>query len=86
MPTFQFERTAGPKGKFKLDWIFVKSYLKDPRNQEGSRIMAPHFARTMFEADYALPESLSDHAPISVDLQFNEPSRSASGGSVAKTG
>ena len=48
--------------------------------------MAPHFARTMFEADYALPERLSDHAPISVDLQFNEPSRSASGGSVAKTG
>jgi hypothetical protein len=27
--TFSLPRTLGDKGKFKLDWIFVKAYLKD---------------------------------------------------------
>jgi endonuclease/exonuclease/phosphatase family metal-dependent hydrolase len=77
VPTFQFERTIGPKGKFKLDWIFVKSYLQDPRDEHGSYLLAPHFPRTMFDVNYAFPERISDHTPISVDLPLTEPRRAA---------
>jgi endonuclease/exonuclease/phosphatase family metal-dependent hydrolase len=73
VPTFQFERTIGPKGKFKLDWFFVKSYLQDPRDEHGPYLLAPHFPRTMFDLNYAFPERISDHTPISVDLPFVEP-------------
>src|SRR5947209_12667141 len=31
--TFRFECTAGPKGKFRLDWIFVKASISDPRDK-----------------------------------------------------
>ena len=75
VPTFQFERTIGPKGKFKLDWIFVKSYLQEPRDENGSYLLAPHFPRTMFDVNYAFPERISDHTPISVDLPFAELNR-----------
>jgi hypothetical protein len=71
--TFQFERTIGAKGKFKLDWIFVKSYINDPREEKQPYIFAPLFARRMFDVDYALKERMSDHTPISVDLPFTEP-------------
>ena len=74
--TFQFERTVGPKGKFRLDWIFVKAYAEDPRDENGPYRFAPHFARTLSAVDYAFAERLSDHSPISVDLPFNEPKRS----------
>ena len=64
--TFQLNRTIGAHGKYKLDWILVK------QSSESYRF-APHFARTMYDINYALPEALSDHTPISVDLPFGEP-------------
>jgi hypothetical protein len=73
VPTFQFERTIGAKGKFKLDWIFVKSYLHEPRDEHGPYLFAPHVPRTMFDVNYAFPERISDHTPISVDLPLAEP-------------
>jgi len=73
--TYEFERALGVFGKMKLDWILVKSYLKDPRDDDGSYRFAPHFARTMESVNYALPTRLSDHNPICVDLPFGEPGR-----------
>jgi endonuclease/exonuclease/phosphatase family metal-dependent hydrolase len=71
--TFSLPRTLGDKGKFKLDWIFVKAYLKeDPKAAESYRF-APGFARTMDDANEALDEPLSDHAAISVDLPITQP-------------
>jgi hypothetical protein len=72
-PTFRVQRTIGPFGTYKLDWIFVKAYLKSPRDSSGPYRFAPHFARTMEDLNYALAEPLSDHSPISVDLPFREP-------------
>jgi endonuclease/exonuclease/phosphatase family metal-dependent hydrolase len=72
VPTFQFERTIGAKGKFKLDWIFVKSYLHEPRDEHGPYVFAPHVPQTMFDVNYAFPERISDHTPISVDLPLAE--------------
>ena len=71
--TFQFERTLGAKGKFKLDWIFVKPYIESPRSEAEPYRFAPHFGRTLAAVNYAFPDRLSDHNPISADLPFREP-------------
>ena len=68
MTTFGLPRTLGVVGKFRLDWIFVKAYLKDDPKLADSYRFAPHFARTMNEANQAFNDPLSDHAAISVDL------------------
>ena len=73
MTTFALPRTAGVVGKYRLDWIFVKAYLKDDPGSEDSYRFAPRFARTMNEANQAFDDPLSDHAAISVDLPINQP-------------
>jgi hypothetical protein len=74
MTTFALPRTMGVMGKFRLDWIFVKAYLKDDHGSADSYRFAPHFARTMNEANDAFDDPLSDHAAISVDLPIMQPS------------
>jgi endonuclease/exonuclease/phosphatase family metal-dependent hydrolase len=59
--------------RFKLDWIFVKSNTGDPRDTDGSYAFAPHFPRTLLDLNNCLPEPISDHSPITVDLPFGEP-------------
>jgi endonuclease/exonuclease/phosphatase family metal-dependent hydrolase len=59
--------------KFKLDWIFVKSELGNPRDQKGSYVFAPHFAHTLSNLNSSTLEPLSDHSPMTVDLPFHEP-------------
>ena len=68
MTTFALPRTLGIVGKYRLDWIFVKAYLKDDPASADSYRFAPHFARTMNEANEVFNDFLSDHAAISVDL------------------
>ena len=70
--TFEVERTFGPIGKAKLDWIFVKPYIENPDDESEPYVFAPHFARTLAEVNDALEKPLSDHRPISVDLPFTE--------------
>src|SRR3984957_9516702 len=71
--TFSLPRTLGAKGKFRLDWIFVKAYLKDdPKSAESYRF-APTFAQTMDDANQALDEPLSDHSAITVVLPLVRP-------------
>lgn len=76
-PTFVTELTWGKVSvaKYKLDWIFVKSNLVSPRDLKGPYVFAPHFARTMPDLNNALPEPLSDHSPLTVDLPFHEPAQ-----------
>jgi endonuclease/exonuclease/phosphatase family metal-dependent hydrolase len=70
--TFALPRTLAAVGKFRLDWIFVKGFLKDDPKEADSYRFAPAFARTMNEANQALNEPLSDHAAISVDLPITQ--------------
>jgi endonuclease/exonuclease/phosphatase family metal-dependent hydrolase len=74
-PTFITELIWGKMGiaRFKLDWIFVKANSKDPRDTNGSYLFEPHFARTLTDLNNCLPEPISDHSPITVDLPFREP-------------
>lgn len=75
VPTFVAELIWGKVrvAKFKLDWIFVKSDLDNPRDLRGSYRFAPHFSRTMSDLNNCLPQPISDHSPMTVDLPFNEP-------------
>lgn len=75
-PTYVTELIWGNVGvaRFKLDWIFVKSNTKEPRDTSGSYLFAPHFPRTLSDLNNCLPEPISDHSPITVDLPFREPS------------
>jgi len=71
--TYEVERTISMAGKFKLDWIFVKSFLSDPKDKKGTYRFAPHFGRTLSALNECVGERISDHDPISVDLPFGEP-------------
>jgi endonuclease/exonuclease/phosphatase family metal-dependent hydrolase len=69
--SFEPERNIGPKGWFKLDWIFVKAYSTDPRDESQTYRFAPHRGRTLTLLNYAPAERISDHSPITVDLPFS---------------
>ena len=72
--TFRLPRPVKFIGKFKLDWIFVKPvHLFDPSDYTGSYLFAPHFGRTLDAINAAVPDRISDHSPIIVDLPLAEP-------------
>jgi len=60
-------------GKYRLDWVFVKSFLRDSKNKKGPYRFAPHFGRTLEEMNMVLKTRISDHQPNIVDLPFEEP-------------
>ena len=72
--TYEVERTVAFVGKFKLDWIFVRPpALTEPYENEGPHRFSPHFGRTLKDLNNALPDRISDHSPIMVDLPLAEP-------------
>jgi endonuclease/exonuclease/phosphatase family metal-dependent hydrolase len=73
--TFSVKRPiAEVLGKYRLDWVFVKSnYLKDPKDYGSSYRFAPHFAETLEEMNTGLFVPISDHHPNVVDIPFEEP-------------
>ena len=76
--TFALAKTYGGLfGEYKLDWFFVKGLATDARKPGGKYQFAPHFARTLMELNTAPQDSLSDHAPITVDLPLTEPAARA---------
>jgi endonuclease/exonuclease/phosphatase family metal-dependent hydrolase len=74
-PTFMAELMWGKVrvARYKLDWIFVKPELENPRDKKGSYVFAPHFARTLTDLNNFTPEPISDHSPMTVDLPFHDP-------------
>lgn len=73
--TYQVKRTIYIIGKYKLDWIFVKpAALKKPYDTaKGSYRFAPHFGQTLGNLNRVLPDRISDHHPLIVDLPLEEP-------------
>ena len=73
-PTFALKRDfGGLVGRYKLDWFFVKPYVPRPRGDGMSYEFAPHFPITMRDLNNAVPDGVSDHAPITVDLPLSDP-------------
>lgn len=76
VPTFAMKRNyGGLVGRYKLDWIVVKPYISEPRGEGLSYRFAPHLPFTMRELNNAVPDGVSDHAPITVDLPLMDPGR-----------
>lgn len=75
IPTFNVELIWGKArlAKYKLDWFFVKDDIESPRDLNGSYLFAPHFARTLGDLNNCLPEPISDHSAMTLDLPFQEP-------------
>lgn len=72
--SFEVKRPIGPfLGKLRLDWFFMKAYLKSPRDKNGSYVLAPHFAETLEELNSGLKKPVSDHHPSIVDLPLSNP-------------
>lgn len=71
--SFRVLRPIGIVGKFRLDWVFVKSYAYSAYGTEESYRFAPHFGETLEDMNYNLMLPISDHAPNVVDLPFEEP-------------
>jgi endonuclease/exonuclease/phosphatase family metal-dependent hydrolase len=73
VPTFTLKRDfGGLVGRYKLDWILVKPFIPKPRGEGMSFEFAPHFPLTMRDLNTAVPDGVSDHAPITVDLPLAE--------------
>lgn len=71
--TFRVDRPFAKLGKYRLDWFFIKAYLKHPFERNGSYRFAPHFGRTLNALNKFLTVRISDHDPCLVDLPLNEP-------------
>ncbi len=72
--TFSVQRSVGPIGYYRLDWMFVKSgRLNRPRQPDGSYVLAPHFGETLRVFNHHLKVPFSDHRPSVVDLPLTEP-------------
>lgn len=73
-PTYTLKRDfGGLVGRYKLDWFFVKPFIQRPRGEGMSYEFAPHFPLTMRDLNNAVPDGVSDHAPITVDLPLSDP-------------
>lgn len=71
--TWRVRRPISVIGRYRLDWVFVKSYLEDPFDPSSTYRFAPHFGETLEEMNTSLAVPISDHHPNVVDLPFKEP-------------
>lgn len=71
--SFSVKRALSVIGKYRLDWVFVKSNLYQPEDEKGSYVFAPHFGETLEELNTSLVYPVSDHHPSVVDIPFGEP-------------
>jgi hypothetical protein len=67
-PTFRFERNyRGLVGVQRLDWLLLKRAPMSPGSLE---ILTPRNPRTLTRLNGLLPDRLSDHEPITLDLRL----------------
>lgn len=77
--TFTFKRDfKGAIGRMRLDWIFVKPPPRQPAesaeadsSRQGVERLAPYFGRTLGVLNDAVPDRISDHHPVIVDLPLS---------------
>ena len=71
--TWSVQRPISFIGKYRLDWLFVKSLLKTSYDKNGPYRLAPHFGETLEEMNTSFKTPISDHHPNVVDIPFQEP-------------
>jgi hypothetical protein len=73
--TEELERRFGPVGRYKLDWIFVRPARLDKGESHEFSAFSCYRGRTLHALNHALPDRISDHNPITVDLPLTGPIR-----------
>ncbi|MBV9611182.1 MAG: endonuclease/exonuclease/phosphatase family protein [Acidobacteriaceae bacterium] len=69
VPTSELGKTFGLVGQYKLDWMFIRpANLTKAKGVDDSGHFAPHYGRTLRALNHSIPERISDHNPITVDL------------------
>jgi endonuclease/exonuclease/phosphatase family metal-dependent hydrolase len=69
VPTNELERAFGPVGQYKLDWIFVRPPVSGKAERKRNEVpFAPYYGRTLKALNHGIPDRISDHNPITVDL------------------
>jgi len=71
--TEELERRFGPVGRYKLDWIFVRPARLDKGDGHNFSAFSCYRGRTLGAVNHAIPDRISDHNPITVDLPLGEP-------------
>jgi endonuclease/exonuclease/phosphatase family metal-dependent hydrolase len=71
--TEELERRFGPVGRYKLDWIFVRPARLDKGDGHNFSAFSCYRGRTLHAVNHAIPDRISDHNPITVDLPLGEP-------------
>ncbi len=73
VPTEELGKKFGPIGEYKLDWFFIKpGKLSNSPDSGAFYAFTPCFGRTLKELNHSLPDRISDHNPITVDLPLGE--------------
>jgi endonuclease/exonuclease/phosphatase family metal-dependent hydrolase len=73
LETNELGKTYGPIGRYKLDWIFIRpAGLKRPNRISEESHFVPCYGRTLKDLNHGVPERISDHNPITVDLIVGE--------------
>ena len=69
VPTNELGKTYGPVGQYKLDWIFVRPPVSGKAERKLNLVpFAPYYGRTLKALNHSIPDRISDHNPITVDL------------------
>lgn len=74
--TEELARRFGPVGQYKLDWIFVKPARLNKFDSKDYSAFSCYQGRTLHAINHAIPDRISDHNPITVDLPLADPQRS----------
>jgi len=72
VPTYWFARDyRGLAGRFKLDWFFVKAFIAQPRGKQQNYFFAPERGVTMRDLNGVVPDRISDHPPLALELPLS---------------
>jgi endonuclease/exonuclease/phosphatase family metal-dependent hydrolase len=71
--TEELSRRFGPIGQYKLDWIFVRPARLDKPDGHDFSAFSCYHGRTLGAVNHAIPDRISDHNPITVDLPLADP-------------
>jgi endonuclease/exonuclease/phosphatase family metal-dependent hydrolase len=71
--TEELSRRFGPIGQYKLDWIFVKPARFSKFDSKEYSAFSCYHGRTLHALNHAIPDRISDHNPITVDLPLADP-------------
>ncbi|HEX4748879.1 MAG TPA: endonuclease/exonuclease/phosphatase family protein [Bryobacteraceae bacterium] len=71
--TNELGKSFGIVGQYKLDWMFIlPPNLAKPKDKNGTDLFAPHYGRTLKVLNHSIPQRISDHNPMTVDLPLGK--------------